>query len=163
MPIVLLLIRVAALYFAFSQARSAKKPRIIIKVLDDLFFAPGEQVKVSINLHNRPYSYAQPTATNVCAYVNVDAAVQPLRLRFGTALSNVAEQVTIGKNNSRCLTAHGIVLLSNQSENIEWHAKMPDASGEYELWIDVVANEGLNPPTSYTTRLKVHEFRRMGF
>jgi hypothetical protein len=150
-----------ALYFTFSQARSAKKPRIRIEILDDLLFAPGEQVKLTITLLNRPYFYARPTATEIRAYINVEATVQPLRLVFGTALSNVDKQVKVGKNKSRYLRASGIVLLAGQSESMEWYAKMPNETGDYPFWIDLVAHEGLNS-TPFITTLKVHKFRRMG-
>ena len=160
--IVTVVIGGAALYFTLSQARSAKKPRIVITIPDDLFFTPSQQVKLTINMRNRPYFYARPTATNVRAYVNVHAAVQPLRLVFGAALSNVDDNVAVGKNSSRYLRASGIVLLADQSESMEWYAKMPDETGDYPFWIDLVADGGLNS-SPFRTTLKVHKFRRIGF
>jgi len=152
--IVMAALAIIAAYFTFLQARSAAKPRIVIDILDQLVFDPGQEARVKISLHNRPYFYAKPAATNVGAYVNVDAAVQPLRLLFGAALSNVHDQVKIGKNNSRCLSASGIVLLPHQSESIEWHAKMPTTSGRYQFWIDVVTAEGSNATHATTLRVR---------
>ena len=152
----------AALFFGFSQARSNAKPRIVIKILDDLFFHPGQEVKLTIYLLNRPYFYARPTATDICAFVNVDTAVQPLQLRFGAALANVNNHPTDGKDNSRCLQASGIILLPMQSEKLEWHAMMPNVSGDYRFWIDLVAKEGLNT-SPYRVTLKVRKFKRFGF
>jgi hypothetical protein len=77
------LLAAAALFFGFSQARSNAKPRIVIKILDDLFFHPGQEVKLTIYLLNRPYFYARPTAADICAFVNVDAAVSPASYGLG--------------------------------------------------------------------------------
>ncbi len=148
-----LLIAALAAYFAFLQARSAAKPRIVISLLDDRSFAPGEEVHLSVNLRNRRYLYAAPTASKVCVYVNVDPTVTPLRLRFGSALSNVDAEVKVGKDNSRYLEAAGIVLLPGQSENLEFHAKMPTIEGRYRLWLDVLAAEGAS--ATFRTFLEV--------
>ncbi len=94
--------------------------------------------------------------------MNVNPPVEPLQVVFGAGLSNVDNEVTTGKNNSRRLRALGIVLLPAQSEEIEWHAKMPVVGGNYSLWIDLIANDGLSGRTSYRFTLKVHKFRRIG-
>lgn len=148
-----LLIAAVAAYFAFLQARSAAKPRIVISLLDSRAFSPGEEVRLTVNLRNRPYLYAAPTARNVCAFVNVDPIITPLTLRFGSALSNVDAQVKVGKNNSRYLQATGIMLLPGQSESLELHAKMPTIEGRYRFWLDVLADEGAN--ATFRTRLEV--------
>lgn len=155
--IVTLAVMLGAAYFAYLQARSAAKPRISIDILDELIFEPGQEARLRIELGNRPYFYARPTATGVRAYVNVNAAVEPLRLLFGSALSNSDTQASTGKNNSRYLTASGIVLLPDQSERIEWYGKMPDVGGGYMFWIDVVTAEGSNATcrTTLTVRRKI--------
>jgi hypothetical protein len=154
--IVTIAITLTAAYFAYLQARSAAKPRITIDILDELIFEPAQEARLRIELSNRPYFYAQPAATNVRAYVNVNAAVEALRLLFGSGLSNSETQASTGKNNSWCLTASGIVLLPYQSERIEWYGKMPDVSGKYMFWIDVVTAEGSN--ATLQTALTVRQF-----
>jgi methionine-rich copper-binding protein CopC len=106
-----------------------------------------------LNLRNRPYFYAAPTASKVCAFVNVDPTVTPLRLRFGSALSNADSEVKVGKDNSRYLEATGIMLLPGQSENLEFQVKMPTIEGRYRLWLDILAAEGAS--ASFRTYLEV--------
>jgi hypothetical protein len=154
LAVVLVVLTGVLIFLTLLLVRSGTKPRIVIDIPDKLVFTPGQRVKLRINLRNRPFWYARPTATDVLAFVNVDAAVQPLRLSFGTQLSNFDDQVKIGKNNSRYPRAFGIMLLPDQLESVEWNAAMPAAIGDYKFWIDLVAKEGLDA-RPYRAILKV--------
>ncbi len=148
-----LLVAMVAAYFAFLQARAAAKPRIVISMLHSGPFDPAADVCLTINLRNHSYFYAQPTATDVCAYVNVDPAIALQELRFGSMQFRVDTDVKKGKDNSRYLKAVGITLLPNQSESLELRAKVPRAEGRYRLWVDVRTGQGSS--ASFRTLLDV--------
>jgi hypothetical protein len=131
-------------YLTFLMLQFTARPRLTITLLEQKkAFKPGCVERLRFLAQCAGYWYARPAATNIRLYVNFDPAFEPLRIRFGSTLEKVEENVRRGKGQSKYLVASGIHLSQQEpGEEIETEVKMPAKKGRYRCWISAYSDQG---------------------
>lgn len=142
----------AASYLAYSALLFTARPQLVLTVEpENRTFLPEAEVTLQLWLHNIGHWYAKPAATEMLAYVNVDEACEPLRVRLGLNFEDddyhTTKTALTGKGRangrSRYLLVRGINVINRENgEVIELTIRTPTEPGLYEGWLVLLAKEG---------------------
>lgn len=133
-------------YISFMMLSFATKPKLKMTLLSSTYerhFIPKQVAKIRIYIENVGRWYGKPAATSVRFYVNFPPIFDPIRIKFGSTLECIEENVGRGKGNSKYLKASGIHLFPGEpGEEIEVEVEMPNEAGYHPFWVTAHSDQG---------------------
>ncbi len=131
------------------------KPKVRIRLIENHHFISSKTYIMTFEVKNVGYRfYGKPPATGITAWVNVQEAFYPIKVRHGSNLEIENLEVRRGKENSKYFKVENINLFYEEPpELIELTAKMPKKKGKYLLWISLSSVQG--GYTVFRKRIKV--------
>jgi len=144
--IIVLMLTILTIYFAFIRITFAAKPNLRIRFKDgkkEAELVAGEEATIKLHIENRGHWFAKPAAHDVFVYANFDPTFHLTELKYGSALEKSNQEVKIGKGGRKYLKAEGIHLFYEEpGEDIEVYIKAPEKEGRYRLEIAADSREG---------------------
>lgn len=137
------IIAVCALFVSYATLNHTAKPKIAVKMLTNTYVLCKKKELFKFSIFNVGHWYSKPPAIDVTIYCNFNPAFRPVRMLYGSVLSNVDETVKRGKQGLKYFKGVRIKLTYGEHpEEIHVLAKTPRAEGTYKIRISAFSING---------------------